>query len=110
MGRNNMLHNINRMLKVVLDDGREVLGKLLVYDQHMNVVLSDATETRPLTNKMREEGVNPTRSLGLILLRGEHVVSVTTLKAEKGEEAVAEKSFEKAPKSKKAVAKRAREE
>ncbi|CCW70489.1 unnamed protein product [Phytomonas sp. Hart1] len=110
MGKNNMLHNINRMLKVVLDDNREITGKLLVYDQHMNVVLSEANETRPLTKKMKEESINSTRSLGLILLRGEHIVSVTTLKNEKSEKAAAEAvDFGKAPKSRKAVAKRMRE-
>lgn len=41
MVKTNMLHNINKTLKIIMDDGREVTGKLLVYDQHMNVVLAD---------------------------------------------------------------------
>lgn len=106
MSKANMLNNINRTLKVAITDGREVTGKLLVYDQHMNVVLGDCTETRPQTKKMKQEGIKPTRELGLILLRGEHVLSVTVLKDDKK----AEVSFDKAPKAKEAGVKRAREE
>lgn len=113
--KTNMIHNINRTLQVVVDDRREVTGRLLIYDQHMNVVLADAVETRPETRKMKEEGISPVRTLGLILLRGEHVVSVTVLKGQDagGDEKRAGQSaanFERAPKSRKAGAKRAREE
>lgn len=113
MVKTNMMSNINRILRVVVDDGRELKGRLLVYDQHMNVVMADVTETRPVTRKMKEENASPTRTLGLILLRGEHVVSVTVLK-EDGEGASAKQesntNYEKAPKSKRAVAKRNRED
>lgn len=77
MVKTNMLHNINKTLKIIMDDGREVTGKLLVYDQHMNVVLADTVQRRPQTRKMKTQGIVPKRQLGLILLRGEHVVSVT---------------------------------
>uniref|UniRef100_A0A0A9YDW8 Sm protein B n=1 Tax=Lygus hesperus TaxID=30085 RepID=A0A0A9YDW8_LYGHE len=77
MVKTNMLHHINKVLKIIMDDGREMNGKLLVYDQHMNVVLSDTTELRPQTKKMKTENIVPKRHLGLVLLRGEHVVSVT---------------------------------
>lgn len=84
MGRQSMLHHINKILRILTDDGRELTGKLLVFDKHMNVVLSSVVEKRPLTNKMKKEGVDPTRHLGLILLRGEHVVSVAVVQEEGG--------------------------
>ncbi|EAN86256.1 putative Small nuclear ribonucleoprotein-associated protein B (snRNP-B) (Sm protein B) (Sm-B) (SmB) [Trypanosoma cruzi] len=114
MGRESMLHNINRTLRIVLIDGRELTGKLLVYDRHMNVVLGDATESREETKKMKEAGISPQRSLGLVLLRGVHVISVNVLGASenngdgegktKGQPA----NFEKAPRAKVAGAKRKR--
>ncbi|RNF05714.1 small nuclear ribonucleoprotein [Trypanosoma rangeli] len=114
MGRESMLHNINRTLQITLDDGRELTGKLLVYDRHMNVVLGDVTESRAETKKMKEAGISPKRSLGLVLLRGEHVISVTVLgsSGNNGDADVATKgrpvNFEKAPRVKLAGAKRAR--
>ncbi|EPY30774.1 small nuclear ribonucleoprotein B and B' [Strigomonas culicis] len=109
MGKSNMLHNINKQLRITVDDGRELLGKLLVYDKHMNVVLSDVEETRPQTKKMKEEGVTATRQLGLVLLRGEHVVSVTVLPDAHSKEEK-EANFDKAPKQKKTAVKRTRKE
>lgn len=123
MGKYTMLHNINKVLCVVLDDGRTITGKLLVFDKHMNVVLGDAVEERAASKKMTEEGVAPpTRQLGLLLLRGEHVVSVTVMKddaAASGAAAGAAGSssgsgtanYSRAPKSAKAAAvKRKRKE
>ncbi|RNF27081.1 small nuclear ribonucleoprotein [Trypanosoma conorhini] len=118
MGRESMLHNINRTLQITLDDGRELTGKLLVYDRHMNVVLGDVTESRAETKKMKEAGISPKRSLGLVLLRGEHVISVTVLGGgagggdDNGDGGAAAKgrpaNFEKAPRAKLAGVKRAR--
>lgn len=85
MGRQSMLYHINKVLRILTDDGRELIGKLLVFDKHMNVVLSNVTEKRNLTKKMKKEGVDPTRQLGLILLRGEHVVSVTVMAGDEGD-------------------------
>eukprot|EP00796_Vickermania_ingenoplastis_P010329 gene10329-7223_t len=116
MGRESMLSNINKMLRITTDDNRELTGKLLVFDRHMNVVLGDTVEVRPQTKKMAKEGVESTRELGLILLRGEHVVSVTVIPSDKDREAAAEEepsknAFDNAPKLKKAMGvKRPREE
>ncbi|KAG5475693.1 hypothetical protein LSCM4_04277 [Leishmania orientalis] len=104
MGKYTMLHNINKVLCVVLDDGRSVTGKLLVFDKHMNVVLADAVEERPQSKRMVEEGVSSKRQLGLILLRGEHVVSVTVMKSSENGGSGAAANFSSAPKSAKATA------
>ena len=62
---------INQTLCVNLDDGRELQGVFLAFDKHMNMVLADVVESRTLSNKS-----SATRALGLVLLRGEHVVSI----------------------------------
>ncbi|KAG5501546.1 hypothetical protein JKF63_03376 [Porcisia hertigi] len=104
MGKYTMLHNINKVLCVLLDDGRSLTGKLLVFDKHMNVVLGDVVEERPQSKKMVEEGVSSKRQLGLILLRGEHVVSVTVKKDHENGVSGAAVNFSSAPKSVKATA------
>ncbi len=55
--------------KVVLrlKDGRELTGRLVGVDEHMNVVLDDAEEVR---GEVR-------RRLGRVILRGSNVVSLT---------------------------------
>ena len=86
-----MLQFINKKLHVTLADGRELLGTLLAFDKHMNVVLSDVTETRPLSKKA--DAATVTRTLGLILLRGQHIISIRV-------EAKSELNLANAPKGK----------
>jgi small nuclear ribonucleoprotein B and B' len=75
-----MTDYINETLLVVTDDGREMEGRLLVFDKHMNLVLSDVVERRVVKQAKGEE-VTLERKLGLVLLRGEHVVSVRAKEA-----------------------------
>ncbi|KAG8342108.1 putative small nuclear ribonucleoprotein [Trypanosoma vivax] len=110
MGRQSMLANINRTLQITLTDGRELTGKLLVYDRHMNVVLADTQESRKETKKMKDAGISPQRNLGLIVLRGEHVMAVSVVENSKGEEGKQVVDFKNAPREKGAVAKRSREQ
>lgn len=51
---------------LTLKDGRNVQGKLVGFDQYMNLVLDDAEET------FQEEK----RPLGRIVLRGNNIVSI----------------------------------
>jgi small nuclear ribonucleoprotein B and B' len=83
--RSKMLQYINTAIVVSLTDGRKMAGTFLAYDKFMNVVLSDAVET-----KEGKGGELHTRELGLVLLRGDHVASITT-------EAGAAKAARKAP-------------
>ncbi len=63
-------HLLDRVLQqrvsLVLKDSRELRGKLIGVDDHMNLVLDDAEET---TSEV-------TRHLGRVVLRGSNVVSL----------------------------------
>ena len=65
-----------------LADGRTIVGTFLAFDKHLNLVLVDAEEYRNARKSSKgggsavvEERVEK-RTLGLIILRGENVVSV----------------------------------
>ncbi|KAG2138850.1 Sm-like ribonucleoprotein [Suillus cothurnatus] len=67
-----MLGLINWRLKVTINDGRALTGQMLAFDRHMNLVLADCEEFRrtPAEQEMK-------RTLGLVILRGETVVSLS---------------------------------
>ena len=78
-----LLRYIEHRLRVSLTDGRVIIGTFLAFDKHLNLVLVDAEEFRTLKNKKGGaaraaiiEERQEKRSLGLIILRGENVVSV----------------------------------
>ncbi|EIW71026.1 hypothetical protein TREMEDRAFT_27133 [Tremella mesenterica DSM 1558] len=78
-----MVTLINYRLKVVLNDGRSLVGQMLAYDKHMNFVLAECEEFRTVkvTKDAPPNEPTPTvqqkRTLGLVILRGETIVSVT---------------------------------
>ena len=80
-----MLSLINWRLKVTLNDGRALVGQMLAFDRHMNLVLADCEEFRRVKPKKKagDPAGEPTgpqeikRSLGLVILRGETVVSLS---------------------------------
>jgi len=70
---------LNYRVRVVMHDGRELLGQFMAYDKHMNVVLADTDEFRRLKAKPtqgKEERVVK-RALGMLLVRGEVIVSMS---------------------------------
>jgi small nuclear ribonucleoprotein B and B' len=77
-----MLSLINWRLKVTINDGRALTGQMLAFDRHMNLVLADCEEFRRVRPKKKPgEDAAPEqelkRTLGLVILRGETVVSLS---------------------------------
>jgi small nuclear ribonucleoprotein B and B' len=78
-----MLSLINWRLKVTINDGRALTGQMLAFDKHMNLVLADCEEFRRVRPKKKAgETETPAeqemkRALGLVILRGENVVSLS---------------------------------
>ena len=67
-------------MRVTIEDKRELVGTFMAFDKHMNLVLGDCEEHRYVksrgskkANKMEKQK----RTLGLVLLRGENVISIT---------------------------------
>ena len=77
-----MLSLIKWRLKATLNDGRALVGQMLAFDRHMNLVLAECEEFRRIRPKKKpgETEAGPVqeikRALGLVILRGETVVSL----------------------------------
>ncbi|KAM1689782.1 hypothetical protein TB2_031046 [Malus domestica] len=75
-----MLQFINYQMRVTIQDCRRLVGKFIAFDHHMNLILGDYEEFHklpPLKGKKTNEECDDRRTLGLVLLHGEEVVSMT---------------------------------
>lgn len=67
---------INYRVRVIVQDSRHLVGTLIAFDKHMNLVLSDTEEfTRIKSKKEGGHDKERKRGLGLVLLRGENIIS-----------------------------------
>ena len=80
-----MLSFINHRIRATIVDGRQIVGRFVAFDRHMNLVLEDSEEFRKLPKKKKtntttkeeddeDAGGDVRRVLGFVLLRGEEVV------------------------------------
>eukprot|EP00878_Enallax_costatus_P030263 GHUV01032937.1.p1 GENE.GHUV01032937.1~~GHUV01032937.1.p1 ORF type:complete len:171 (+),score=44.26 GHUV01032937.1:212-724(+) len=74
-----LMQYINYRMRVTLIDGRQICGRFMAYDKHMNLVLGDSEEFRKLPPKKgkSEDEREERRVLGMLLLRGDEIISLT---------------------------------
>ena len=75
---------IDHRVRVTIADQRMLVGTFIAFDKHLNIVLADTEEFRVL------KALKPTdpereikRSLGLLVLRGDNIISISAEKAPK---------------------------
>jgi small nuclear ribonucleoprotein B and B' len=71
-----LMQYINWRVRVTLSDTRYLVGTLMAFDRHLNVVLADTEEFRLIINKKEHSVREEKRVLGFIVLRGGTVVSI----------------------------------
>eukprot|EP01064_Diplonema_japonicum_P026323 TRINITY_DN3773_c3_g1_i1.p1 TRINITY_DN3773_c3_g1~~TRINITY_DN3773_c3_g1_i1.p1 ORF type:complete len:202 (+),score=20.88 TRINITY_DN3773_c3_g1_i1:131-736(+) len=80
--RSRMVSYVGATIKCTIQDGRMLKGTFLAYDRCLNMVIADVEEVRTVRTKKTKKGggvseKEETRTLGLLLLRGESVLSIT---------------------------------
>lgn len=81
-----MQNLINYRMRVTLVDGRQMVGQMLAFDKHMNLVIADTEEFRRTKRKAMKGAPGSSgpaveteerRQIGLTIIRGAHVVSLS---------------------------------
>lgn len=68
--QNKLMTLVKKRVKITLKDSKIIVGRLLAYDKHMNVVIEEGEEFRK-TLKATER-----RNIGLIMLTGRNIISI----------------------------------
>ncbi|KAJ1668233.1 Small nuclear ribonucleoprotein-associated protein B [Coemansia sp. RSA 1813] len=75
-----MMSLLNYRLRLTLADTRVMTGQMLAFDKHMNLVLADCEEFRTIKAKTQDKKSKTQqikRTLGLVILRGESIISIS---------------------------------
>lgn len=75
--RSKFLQWIDFRVRLTIQDGRMMVGTFLAFDKHMNIVLADTDEYRVTKSKKTGVAKQIKRTLGLVIVRGENIVSFT---------------------------------
>jgi small nuclear ribonucleoprotein B and B' len=83
-GKGSKMQNlIDYRVRITMNDGRQLTGLLMAFDKFMNLVLADTEEFRRIkrrsTTKSQTDSTEQEekRTLGLVILRGEQVISLS---------------------------------
>lgn len=75
---------IDHKVRVTLADQRSLVGTFIAFDKHLNIVLAETEEFRVIKAvKSTDPEREIKRSLGLIVLRGDNIVSISAEKSPK---------------------------
>uniref|UniRef100_A0A7E4VML3 Sm protein B n=1 Tax=Panagrellus redivivus TaxID=6233 RepID=A0A7E4VML3_PANRE len=77
---NKMMSHLNYRMKAIVQDSRTFVGYFKAFDKHMNIILSECEELRPVKpkpNKPKPANTEEKRVLGLVLLRGDKIISLS---------------------------------
>ena len=72
-----MANWLNYKIRVTIQENRDIVGQFLAFDRHMNLIIGDAEEYRRSMKAKNKNEKPKKRDLGLVLLRGENIVSIS---------------------------------
>ncbi len=73
---------IDHRVRVTIGDRRMLVGTFIAFDKHLNVVLAETEEFRIIrAQKQGEPDREIKRPLGLIIIRGDNIISISAEKA-----------------------------
>mmetsp|Transcript_14745 Transcript_14745/g.36899 ORF Transcript_14745/g.36899 Transcript_14745/m.36899 type:complete len:86 (+) Transcript_14745:680-937(+) len=65
----------NRPMIIFLRNNRKLLGYLRAYDKHLNLILENVKELKPISNKKKQNIYNE-RFFSKLVLRGDSVILI----------------------------------